>query len=132
MPGREWEHPTAGTGPGGFSRAIEAPAGSRLIWFAGAAPTDDDGKTVEGGILEQTDASLGKLKALVEAAGGTMADMLMLNIYVTDAKYLMETATVRRKYFTSAPYPAASGFAVKGLANPEWLVEIDGVAAIAT
>src|SRR4029079_11210835 len=125
MPGREWEHPTAGTGPGGFSRAIEAPAGSRLIWFAGAAPTDDNGKTVEGGIAEQTAASLGKLKALVEAAGGTMADILMLNVYVTDAKCVMESAETRRTFFPNPPYPASSGFAVSGLANPEWLVEID-------
>lgn len=128
MAGREWEHPTMGTGPG-FSRAIEAPKG-RQVYFAGQAPTNESGATVEGGILEQADACFGKLKALVEAAGGTMADFLMLNIYVTKPEYLSEMRTVRDRYFIERPLPASSGFAVLALASPEWLIEIDGTAVI--
>ena len=128
MAGREWQHPTMGSGPG-FSRALEAPKG-RHIYFAGQAPNNDSGATVEGGILEQAGACFGKLKALVEAAGGTMADFVMLNIYVTDPKYLQETAALRKQYFPDPPYPPASGFAVLSLANPDWLIEVDGVAVI--
>ena len=85
MASREWEHPTMGTGRR-FSRALEAPAGGRHVYFAGQAPNDESGSTVQGGIVEQAEACFGKLKALVEAAGGSMADFVMLNTYVTDAK----------------------------------------------
>jgi enamine deaminase RidA (YjgF/YER057c/UK114 family) len=117
-----------GSGPG-FSRALEAPPG-RHVWFAGQAPNDESGRTVEGGILAQADACFGKLKALVEVAGGSMSDFVMLNFYVTDVKYLREIAPVRQQYFPDPPYPPASGFAVLALANPEWLIEVDGVAVI--
>jgi 2-iminobutanoate/2-iminopropanoate deaminase len=130
MPGREWEHPTMGTGRR-FSRALEAPKGGRHIWFAGQAPNDETGSTVQGGIIEQAEACFGKLKALVETAGGSMADFVMLNIYVTDPKYLREIDTVKEKYFPDPPYPPGSGFAVVALASPDWLIEVDGVAVIA-
>jgi enamine deaminase RidA (YjgF/YER057c/UK114 family) len=113
----------------GFSRAMEAPKG-RHIYFAGAAPNSVDHVTVPGGILEQADACFGKLKALVEEAGGTMADFVMLNMYVTEAKYLREIRSIRDKYFTEPPYPPGSGFAVLALAHPDWLIEVDGVAVI--
>jgi 2-iminobutanoate/2-iminopropanoate deaminase len=126
---REWEHPTMGTGRG-FSRALEAPQDGRIVWFAGQAPNDESGQTVAGGIAEQAEACFGKLKALVEAAGGSMADFVMLNLYVTDVKYFREIGPVRQRYFTDAPYPASSGMAVLGLADPTWLIEVDGVAVI--
>jgi 2-iminobutanoate/2-iminopropanoate deaminase len=128
MVGKEWEHPTMGSG-NKFSRAMEAPKG-RTIYFAGAAPNSETEVTVPGGILEQADACFGKLKALVEAAGGTMADFVMLNMYVTDPKYLTEIRPVRDRYWTEPPYPPGSGFAVLGLAHPDWLIEVDGVAVI--
>jgi enamine deaminase RidA (YjgF/YER057c/UK114 family) len=126
---REWEHPTMGTGRG-FSRALEAPRDGRIIWFAGQAPNDDSGQTVQGGIAEQAEACFRKLKALVEAAGGSMADFVMLNLYVTDVKYLREIGPIRDRYFTQRPLPASSGFAVQGLVDPSWLIEVDGVAVI--
>jgi enamine deaminase RidA (YjgF/YER057c/UK114 family) len=129
VPGREWKHPTMGSGAG-FSRAMEAPKGGRHIYFAGAAPNSAEHETVAGGILEQADACFGKLKAIVEEAGGSMSDFVMLNIYVTDAKYLREIDPVKRKYFPDPPYPPGSGFAVVSLVNPDWLIEIDGVAVI--
>ena len=128
MAGREWLHPTMGSG-NKFSRALEAPRG-RHVYFAGAAPNSAEHATVPGGILEQADACLGKLKALVEAAGGTMADFVMLNFYVTDPRYLREIGPIRDRYFTEPPYPPASGFAVVALVDPDWLIEVDGVAVI--
>jgi len=128
MPGREWQHPTMGSGPF-FSRALEAPKG-RHVYFAGQAPNDATGATVAGGMAEQADACFGKLQALVEAAGGTTADFVMLNIYVTDLGRFGEVQSVYRRYFSEAPLPAVSTYAVVGLLGPDWLIEIDGVAVI--
>ncbi len=103
MPGREWQHPTMGSGP-------RPRAPSRRRRAAGTSGSLDrhqttDGLTVEGGIIEQAEACFGKLKALVETAGGSMADFVMLNIYVTDPKYLREIDPVKEKYFPDPPYP---------------------------
>jgi enamine deaminase RidA (YjgF/YER057c/UK114 family) len=128
MASREWQHPTMGSGPF-FSRALEAPKG-RHVYFAGQAPNDETGATVAGGMAAQADACFGKLQALVEAAGGSMADFAMLNIYVTDLAQFGEAQETYRRYFTELPLPAVSAYAVAGLLGPDWLIEIDGVAVI--
>jgi enamine deaminase RidA (YjgF/YER057c/UK114 family) len=128
MPGREIQHPTLGTGAF-FSRAIEAPLG-RHVYFAGQAPNDVSGATVAGGMAEQADACFGKLQALVEAAGGTTGDFVMLNVYLTDLARFDEVQTVYRRYFTETPLPAVSVYGVAGLLGPDWLIEVDGVAVI--
>jgi enamine deaminase RidA (YjgF/YER057c/UK114 family) len=60
-----------------------------------------------------------------------MADFVMLNVYVTDMSRMGEVRTVMGRYLTERPLPAISGFEVQALANPDWLVEVDGVAFIA-
>ena len=60
-----------------------------------------------------------------------MADFVMLNIYVTDMDRMGEVRQVLDRYLTERPLPAISGFEVAKLANPDWLVEIDGVAFLA-
>lgn len=130
MPKRELQHPTMGGAPG-FSRAIEV-SGGRTIYFAGQAPNDVGVPTVGiGDMAAQADACFRKLEALVGVAGGTMADVVMLNVYVTDMGRMGEVRTVMERYLTERPFPAISGFEVKALANPDWLVEVDGVAFIA-
>ena len=129
MAGREIRHPAMGSGPF-FSRAIEAPKG-RHVYFAGQAPNDATGATVAGGMTEQAEACFGKLQALVEAAGGTTADFVMLNVYVTDLALFDDVLTVYRRYFPETPLPAVSAYGVAGLLGSDWLIEIDGVAVIA-
>lgn len=92
---REWQHPTMGSGPF-FSRALEAPKG-RHVYFAGQAPNDAAGATVPGGIDAQADTCFGKLQALVEAAGATMADFVMLNVYATDLAQFGQVQDVYRR-----------------------------------
>lgn len=130
MPKRELQHPTLGGAPG-FSRAIEV-SGGRTVYFAGQAPNDVGIPTVGiGDMGAQADACLKKLEALVGVAGGTMADFVMLNIYVTDMDRMGEVRQVLDRYLTERPLPAISGFEVAKLANPDWLVEVDGVAFLA-
>jgi enamine deaminase RidA (YjgF/YER057c/UK114 family) len=127
MPKRELLHPTMGSGPG-FSRAIEV-SGGRTIYFAGQAPNAPGVTTVGvGDVVAQAEACFGKLKALVESAGGTMNDFVMLNMYVTDMKSIDTIRGVLATHFTEAPFPCMSGYQVVALGNPDWEIEIDGVA----
>jgi 2-iminobutanoate/2-iminopropanoate deaminase len=129
MAKRDWIHPKLGPAPG-FSRALEAPPG-RTIYFAGQVPTDESGATVgEGDMGAQADVCFAKIKEMLEVAGGTMDDVVKVNMYVTDMKAMDAVRGVRDRYFTTAPYPAMTGAEVVALANPAWLIEIEAIAVI--
>jgi len=107
-------------------------SGGRTIYFAGQAPNDVGVATVGiGDVKAQANACFVKLKALIEVAGGSMADFVMLNMYLTDMRMMGAVHEVIEEYFTEAPLPAMSGYQVAALGNPDWLIEIDGVAFIA-
>jgi 2-iminobutanoate/2-iminopropanoate deaminase len=78
----------------------------------------------------QADRVIANIKALVEAEGGTLNDVCRMVIYVTDRAYLPKIMEARKRYF-SPPYPANTAVVVSGLADPDWLVEIEATACIA-
>ncbi|MFN0303415.1 MAG: RidA family protein [Burkholderiales bacterium] len=99
-----------------------------VCYTAGMTSRTNDGKTIEGGgEYEQSKAIFTKIKNLVEAAGGTMADVTKLNIYVVNIKQNTEVWRARREFF-KGDFPVSTLVEVKGLASPEILVEIEAVA----
>lgn len=81
------------------------------------------------GAYEQTLVVLGKIRALVEAAGGGVENIYKLVIYVTDMADKDEVGRARRDFF-QAPYPCSTLVAVSGLVFPELKVEIDAFARL--
>jgi enamine deaminase RidA (YjgF/YER057c/UK114 family) len=104
--------------------------GTRYLNVSGQVSQDAGGKNVSitdaGGQAMQ---ALQNMKALVEAGGGTMADICRIVVYVLDRADLPKVMEARRYYFT-APYPATTALVVAGLANPEWRVEIEATASL--
>lgn len=87
----------------------------------------------DGAVLstyEQTMAVLGKLLALVEAAGGHIGNIYKLVVYVTDIQDKGEVGRARHDFFKQAPFPCSTLVEVKGLVFPELRVEIDGWARL--
>jgi 2-iminobutanoate/2-iminopropanoate deaminase len=78
---------------------------------------------------EQTKIVFGKIKALVEATGGSMADIVKVVIYVTDIN-TREGVWKGRKEFFSGNFPVSTLIEISRLADPRMLVEIDAVAHI--
>lgn len=68
--------------------------------------TDITGEMVEGGIKEQTKATMENAKAVLEAAGATMADIGKITIYVLDMAVVPEMNEVYKTYFPEGDYPA--------------------------
>lgn len=68
--------------------------------------TDITGEMVEGGIKEQTKATMENAKAVLEAAGATMADIGKITIYVLDMAVVSEMNEVYKTYFPEGDYPA--------------------------
>ena len=67
---------------------------------------------------------LTNIKGLVEAAGGTMADIVLANVFVTDMQYYAHYQHIRQEFFTP-PYPVCTAVAVRSLVHPDWILEIE-------
>ena len=83
----------------------------------------------EGDEYAQAKATFTKIRHLVEAAGGSMADILKVTIFVTDITQREKVWQARREFFTGN-FPASTLVEVAALANPSLKVEIEAVACI--
>jgi enamine deaminase RidA (YjgF/YER057c/UK114 family) len=119
--------------PRGFNHAI-ATTGGEMLFLAGQDASDEQGKIVApGDIIAQYEQVLRNLFVVMKEAGGTMQNIVKLNIYVTDReKYrarLAEMAEVHQAYFDNY-YPAMALFEVNSLFQSEALIECEGIAVI--
>jgi 2-iminobutanoate/2-iminopropanoate deaminase len=80
-------------------------------------------------VYAQTTIIFGKIKQLVEAAGGSMADVVKITIYVTDINQRQGVSRARQEHF-SGDLPTATAVQVVALADPAYKVEIDAIAHI--
>jgi 2-iminobutanoate/2-iminopropanoate deaminase len=100
------------------------------VFIAGMTARNQDFETVgEAGPYEQARMVFAKIKHLMEAAGGSMDDIVKLNIYVTDISRREEVWRARREFFTG-DFPVSTLVEVSALALPEMEVEIEAVGFI--
>ncbi|HVN84488.1 MAG TPA: RidA family protein [Candidatus Binatia bacterium] len=115
--------------PTGYSYAVKK-TGTPL-YISGQVALDGQGKLVgDADAAAQVEQVFQNLRTVVEAAGGTMDDVVKLNIYVTDAAYRPAVAAARQRYFKEGQYPASTYVVITALAAPQLLVEIEAVALI--
>ena len=115
---------------GDYSQAWTV-TGAKLIFLAGQVSVDKSGNPVgSGDIALQTRTVIENLKKVLEGAGASLGDVIKLNTYVTNmAEYRERTRDIRREYF-SQDFPASTLVEVKSLARPEFMVEIEAIAAV--
>ena len=101
-----------------------------IAYIAGLTSRNMDGVTIDGANeYEQTKIIFEKHKALIEAAGGKMADFTKLTIYGTRIENNTEVWKARAEFF-EGDFPACSLVEVSNLATPNIYVEIEGIAHI--
>ncbi len=99
-----------------------------VAYVSGLTARAQDFMTIEGSDeYAQAKIIFAKMQGLVEAAGGSMADVVKLTIFVTNIANREKVWAARREVFTGN-FPAASLVEVSALATPEILVEIEAVA----
>ncbi|MFQ5852059.1 MAG: RidA family protein [Candidatus Binatia bacterium] len=112
-----------------YSQAILTKPG-RLLFIAGQTAVDGQGNIVGKGDIEaQTTQVLENIKAILNETGASFGDIVKITTYITDIKYREGLNRVRRRYFEKDP-PTSTLLVVKGLAQEEYLVEIDAIAAL--
>ena len=112
--------------PGTWSNCLVV---NGVAYVAGMIARGKDGKIVEGDEYEQAKTIFAKIRGLVEAAGGTMADVVKVTIFVTDIKQREKVWRARREVFTG-DFPASTLVQIAALAEPAVKVEIEAVAHI--
>lgn len=112
--------------------ALSSPArrAGNKLYISGIVACDPSGDVIEpGDAASQARYCFDRLRALVEAAGGTLDDIVKVNMYLTDYAVAPAVRAVRLATF-APPYPAWSTLAVAALDRPGQLVCVDAVAAL--
>jgi 2-iminobutanoate/2-iminopropanoate deaminase len=121
-------NPTAIRAPfGRYSHGVALPAGARLVFCSGQLGVRAD-DTVPETVAEQADVCFQNVKAILADAGFTLAHIVRINACVTRREHMAEYMAVRDRYVSDPP-PASTLMVVSGFTRPEFLVEIEVVAA---
>jgi len=95
------------------------------VYLSGQIGLDPATMQLVDGIEAQVHRVFTNLKAVAEAAGGSLGDVVKLNIFLTDLSHFTLVNTIMTEYF-SQPYPARAAVGVASLPRGA-LVEADGV-----
>jgi 2-iminobutanoate/2-iminopropanoate deaminase len=115
---------------GQFSQAIAIDSPTRLVFISGMTARLPDGSVTGVGDIEaQTRQVCENLKAAVEAAGGSLDDIVRVDVFVRNVEHFDQIHAVRREYFPQSP-PASTMLEVSKMLLPEMLIEITAIAAI--
>ena len=111
---------------GPYSQAVRS---GNTVYFSGQIPLDPaTGALVEGDIEVQARRAFDNLKAVAEAAGGSLGQIVRLGLYLTDLGEFAKVNAVMQEYFV-APFPARSTIEVSGLPKGAGF-EVDAVMVI--
>ena len=110
-----------------YSHGVVVPGGQRLVFCSGqlgiaadeVVPPDCDG---------QARICFDNIVAILAEAGMDLSNVVRINAYVTGREHLAPYMAVRNRLF-EAPYPASTLMLVSGFARPEFVVEIEAIAA---
>jgi enamine deaminase RidA (YjgF/YER057c/UK114 family) len=112
---------------GRYSHGVALSAGARLVFCSGQLGVAGDG-TVPETVAGQAEICFGNIKSILAEAGFAMANIVRINAYVTRREHMAEYMAVRDRY-VSDPLPASTLMIVAGFTRPEFLVEVEVVAA---
>lgn len=108
-----------------YSHGIAVPAGYRLVFTSGQLGAGDPIPTA---CEAQADLCFANIAAILAEDRMTLADVVRLNAYVTDRAHLQDYMRSRDRHFPGTP-PASTLMIVAGFTRPEFVVEIEAVAA---
>jgi 2-iminobutanoate/2-iminopropanoate deaminase len=114
----------------GFSPAVIT-EGGKTVWLAGQTTvTDLDGKDISGKFDEQARTIFALINRTLERAGGSLANMVTMTVFINDARYGDRFVAIRREHFPDGRYPCSALLTISSFARPGILIEIQGVAVI--
>ncbi|MEU4062663.1 RidA family protein [Streptomyces wedmorensis] len=117
---------------GKYSPGMSVPLGDgrRMVFVSGQVASDAEGRTIApGDPAAQAEAVFERLSDVLEQAGGTLADLVSVVVYLVRMSDFAAVSEVRNRVL-SDPAPASTLVEVSALAIADHLVEISGVAVV--
>ncbi len=116
--------------PPGYTQVVSVPA-ARTVYVAGQIALDPTGALVgPNDFRAQAQQVFENLKAALDAAGATFADVVKLTYYLTNMANLPLLREVRDTYVNTRQPPASTAVQVARLAREEFLLEVEAIAAV--
>lgn len=113
---------------GAYSHSVEIPAGARWLSIAGQAGIRPDGTLAEG-FEAQHEETWKNVLAILEDANMGPENLVHLNVYATDPTGIRFLKPHREKFLPKGYLTTSTWVVVSALANPNWLVEMEALAA---
>ncbi|TKT74632.1 RidA family protein [Aquamicrobium sp. LC103] len=110
-----------------YSHGVVVPENSRLLFCSGQLGIAPDGMVPEG-CAAQARLCFANIEAVLREAGMSLSNIVRINAFVTAREHLAPYMDVRNALFP-APYPASTLMIVSGFSRPEFVVEVEAVAA---
>ena len=105
--------------------------GGRLVWLAGQTATRDEaGNDISGNFEAQVRTIFALIDKTLVRAGGRLADMVTMTVFINDPRHGDRFTEMRRGFFPDGNFPASALITVSHFARPGMLIEIQGVAVI--
>jgi enamine deaminase RidA (YjgF/YER057c/UK114 family) len=124
--------PELGTPPG-YSQVVDVRA-SRIVFIAGQTAVDRDGKLVgKNDFSSQAKQVFHNLNIALQSAGCTAANLVKMTVFLRDMDSLQSYRDARNRFFattTPPPAPAITLVEVSKLYGPDFLIEIEAIAAL--
>jgi enamine deaminase RidA (YjgF/YER057c/UK114 family) len=112
---------------GTYSHGVEAPPNARWLYVAGQVGMRKDG-SLPSTIEEQTEVAWQNIVAILAAAGMKVTDVVKITQFLVNLDDFPKYAATRAK-FLAGHRPASTGLVIRSLVRPEYLVEVEAVAA---
>jgi enamine deaminase RidA (YjgF/YER057c/UK114 family) len=129
----KYTNPSTVSKPANYTHVVEA-TGSRIVFIAGQVAIDKDGNVVGAGDLgKQAEQVFENLKACLESAGATFADVTKMTTFIVGYQSGRDRpilGAVRQKYLPAENPPASTLLGVQALATPDIMIEIEATAVL--
>jgi len=113
-----------------YHHSIRVDNPKSLIFLSGQLARDSDGNLVgKGDMAEQTRQCIRNMRTVLEAAGGTLDDIVSIVVYTTDMRAFKEIVAAREEFFV-AKLPTSTIVEVNHLADPGLMIEFQATAAL--
>jgi enamine deaminase RidA (YjgF/YER057c/UK114 family) len=105
--------------------------GGRVVWLAGQTATvDADGKDISGHFEAQTRRVFALMGETLRRAGGTLANLVTMTVFIKEPRYGDRFVEIRRELFPDGNFPASALITVANFARPGMEIEIQAVAVV--
>ena len=126
----EWYAAESVYDPPSHAQGVKVTGAQTLLFIAGQVAFDEQGGPAHSrDFAAQAREVHRSVLAQVEAGGGTLRDIVKLTTYLTDMRYREELIPIREEFF-GPKLPAHTQVAIAALGRPDWLIEVEAIAAL--